>query len=130
MIGTRFWATQEALVDQRLVRPTLAHDGDDTIRTRIVDTVRRIDWPGRYFGRVLRSAFIERWHGDDAGLRQNLPEQERLWQGAAEAADTSVVAPFVGEAISLVRSAQTAANVVTSIGVDLQKGFRYISGAV
>ena len=130
VIGTRFWATQEALVDQRLIGPTLAHSGDDTIRTRVVDTVRRIDWPGRYSGRVLRSAFIERWHGDEAGLRQNLPAQEKLWQGAINAADTSVIAPFVGEAIGLVRSAQTAADLVASIRTDLEKGFRYRSGAV
>lgn len=125
VIGTRFWATQEALVDPRLVGPTLAHGGDDTIRTRVVDTVRRIDWPGRYSGRVLRSPFIERWHGDDAGLRQNLPVQEKLWQAAVAGADTSVVAPFLGEAIGLIRSAEAAADVIAHIRADLQKGLRH-----
>ncbi|WP_253944319.1 hypothetical protein [Pseudogemmobacter hezensis] len=100
------WGTQEALVDQRTVEPSLAHYGNDTIRTRIVDTLRRIDWPGRYSGRALRNAFNDRWHGDETGLRQKLPAQEKLWQGAVETADTSVVDPFVGEAISPVQSAQ------------------------
>ncbi|MGA0540501.1 NAD(P)H-dependent flavin oxidoreductase [Neotabrizicola sp. VNH66] len=125
VIGTRFWATQEALVDPRLVGPTLAHGGDDTIRTRVVDTVRRIDWPGRYSGRVLRSPFVERWHSDDAGLRQNLPVQEKLWQAAVARADTSVVAPFVGEAVGLIRSAEAAADVIAHIRADLQKGLRH-----
>ncbi|WP_151718704.1 NAD(P)H-dependent flavin oxidoreductase [Gemmobacter serpentinus] len=124
VIGTRFWAAQEALVDERLVALTLAHGGDDTIRTRVVDTVRRIDWPGRYSGRVLRSSFVERWHGDEAGLLHDLPEQEKRWQAAVAEADPSVVAPFVGEAIGLVQAPQSAAGVIASIRAGLQKGFR------
>ncbi|RIV80629.1 nitronate monooxygenase [Aurantiacibacter xanthus] len=129
VIGTRFWAAQEALVDQRLVGPTLAHGGDDTLRTRVVDTVRRIDWPGRYSGRVLRSAFVERWHGDEAGLQQDLPAQEQRWQAAVAEADMSVLAPFVGEAIGLVQARQSAAEVIASIGADLQRGFRHAPDA-
>ena len=129
VIGTRFWATQEALVDQRLVGPTLAHNGDDTIRTRVVDIIRRIDWRARYSGRVLRSAFIERWHDDEAGLRRTLAAQERQWQAAVESADTAVVAPFVGEAIGLMGAQQSAADVVAGIRADLRNGFRYGSDA-
>ncbi len=127
VIGTRFWGTRESLVDRRLVEPTLAHTVDDTIRTRIIDSVRRIDWPERYSGRVLRTIFVDRWDDDDAGLRGDLPAQEKLWQAAIETADTSVLAPFVGEAIGLVGAGEDAAGVIAMIQADMQMALLDIS---
>ncbi|QDY71370.1 NAD(P)H-dependent flavin oxidoreductase [Qingshengfaniella alkalisoli] len=128
VIGTRFWGARESLVDRRLVDPTLAHTGDDTIRTRVIDSVRRIDWPERYSGRVLRTTFVDRWNDDDAGLRSDLPAQEKLWQAAIETADTSVLAPFVGEAIGLVGAADDAAGVIAMIQADMQEVFGHLTG--
>lgn len=115
VIGTRFWGVAESLVDRRLVAPTLAHTGDDTMRTRVIDTIRAIDWPDRYTGRVLRTPFVEKWTGDDAGLRSDFPAQKKLWTEAVDAANLSVAAPFVGEAIGLLRHEETAAQVLDTI---------------
>lgn len=130
VMGTRFWGTRESLVDRRLVEPTLAHTGDHTIRTRVIDAVRRIDWPERYSGRVLRTTFVDRWNGDDAGLRSDLPAQEKLWQAAIETADTSVLAPFVGEAIGLVGTGDDAAGVIAMIQADMQEIFDHLTGLI
>ncbi|MDZ4137401.1 MAG: nitronate monooxygenase [Erythrobacter sp.] len=130
VIGTRFWGTRESLVDRRLVEPTLAHTGDDTIRTRVIDSVRRIDWPERYSGRVLRTAFVDRWNDDDVGLRCDLPSQARLWQAAIETADLSVVAPFVGEVIGLFGAEDDAAGVIAMIQSDMQDVFGHLTGPI
>ncbi|WP_336065495.1 nitronate monooxygenase [Nitratireductor rhodophyticola] len=120
VVGTRFWGAAESLVDRRLIQTTLAHTGDDTVRTRVIDTIRRIDWPERYSGRVLRTAFVDRWTNDEAGLRRALPTEEQRWQTAVEAADTSIVAPFVGEAVGLVDTEQSASDIIASIGAEAQ----------
>tara|TARA_R110002049_G_scaffold201563_1_gene372307 strand:+ start:19517 stop:20506 length:990 start_codon:yes stop_codon:yes gene_type:complete len=121
VIGTRFWGAAESLADRRLVGPTMAHTGDDTIRTRVIDTIREIDWPDRYTGRVLRTPFVEKWHDDEAGLRRDFPAQERLWTAAVNDADIAIAAPFVGEAIGLVRVRETAARILDAIQSDLQR---------
>ena len=118
VVGTRFWGAAESLVDSRLIQTTLAHTGDDTVRTRVIDTIRRIDWPERYSGRVLRTAFVDRWTDDEAGLRRALPTEEQRWQTAVEAADTSIVAPFVGEAVGLVDTEQSASDIIVSISAE------------
>lgn len=120
VVGTRFWGAAESLVDRRLIQTTLAHTGDDTVRTRVIDTIRRIDWPERYSGRVLRTAFVDRWTNDEAGLRRALPTEEQRWQTAVEAADTSIVAPFVGEAVGLVDTEQSASDIIASISAEAQ----------
>ncbi|MHA7884344.1 NAD(P)H-dependent flavin oxidoreductase [Nitratireductor rhodophyticola] len=120
VVGTRFWGAAESLVDRRLIQTTLAHTGDDTVRTRVIDTIRRIDWPERYSGRVLRTAFVDRWSDDEAGLRRALPTEEQRWQTAVEAADTSIVAPFVGEAVGLVDTEQSASDIIASISAEAQ----------
>jgi nitronate monooxygenase len=121
VIGTRFWGAAESLADRRLVGPTIAHTGDDTVRTRVVDTIRGIAWPDRYTGRVLRTPFIDKWHENDAGLRRDFPAQERLWGAAINDADAAIAAPFVGEAIGLVRARETAAQILDAIRSDLQR---------
>ena len=40
---------------------TLDADGDETLRTRVVDLARQIDWPEGYSGRVLVNDFITKW---------------------------------------------------------------------
>jgi len=120
VIGTRFWGAAESLVDRRLVRPTMAHTGDDTTRTRVIDIIRGIDWPDRYTGRVLRTPFIERWKDDAARLRSYFPAQEKLWTAAFNDADIAIAEPFVGEAIGLVSVEETAAQILDAIQSDLE----------
>ena len=55
VVGTRFWASQEALVHPSLHAAALAAGGDDTVRQSVLDIVRGRPWPARYTGRVLRN---------------------------------------------------------------------------
>jgi hypothetical protein len=58
-------ASDEALTSAAAKARLVAAGGDDTIRTRVFDVVRNLDWPALYTGRALQNAFSRRWHGRD-----------------------------------------------------------------
>ncbi|MEY8016217.1 NAD(P)H-dependent flavin oxidoreductase [Mycobacterium servetii] len=118
LVGTRFWATPEALVSQRAHLRGIAASGDDTLRTRVYDFVREKDWPDGYDARLVRNAFIEAWHGDEAGLRARLPEMVSAFQKAVDAEDFDVVTVLVGEAIGRIRDVRPAAGIVGEMVCD------------
>ena len=68
VVGSRFWAAQEAEVSPRMHAAALAACGDDTIRSSVMDLARKLDWPQRYTARVLKNAFTERWHDREEEL--------------------------------------------------------------
>jgi nitronate monooxygenase len=63
LVGSRFWASEEALVPKSFQAAAVAATGDDTIRTTVVDVARKIDWPQPFTARVLQTRFTTRWHG-------------------------------------------------------------------
>ncbi|MEC8572991.1 MAG: nitronate monooxygenase, partial [Pseudomonadota bacterium] len=101
VIGTRFWASHEALVHPRILDRALRATGDDTIRTKVVDVVRGFDWPGRYNGRVLRNPFIRKWHGSEDALKLEVGVEAVKWAAAQEAGEPDVATAFAGEGIGL-----------------------------
>ncbi|MCF6430145.1 nitronate monooxygenase [Leisingera sp. MMG026] len=115
VIGTRFWASREALVPPRILDRALAATGDDTIRTRVVDVVRGYDWPGRYNGRVLRNRFIQKWHGSEEALKLEAGAEAAKWSAAQEAGDPDVATAFAGEGIGLIKNVQAASEILAGI---------------
>ena len=67
VLGTRFWASREALIPAAAQDRILPATGDETIRTRVYDIVKRKAWPVPYTGRQMKNAFVERWHGREDG---------------------------------------------------------------
>ena len=62
VVGSRFWASEEALVHPAMLKAAIEASGDDTLRSTVTDIMRGYDWPKRYTGRVLRNEFTDRWH--------------------------------------------------------------------
>ncbi|WP_407689385.1 NAD(P)H-dependent flavin oxidoreductase [Mycobacterium sp. HUMS_1102779] len=118
LVGTRFWASPEALVSRRAHLRGIAASGDDTLRTRVYDFVRQKDWPDGYDARLVSNAFIEAWHGDEAGLRELLPEMVNAFQKALDAEDFDVVTVLVGEAIGRIRDVRPAGGIVGEMVCD------------
>ena len=77
VVGTRFWASPEALVSPRAHERGLRAGGDDTYRTRVYDAVRQLDWPPEYNERALSNPFVDGWHGNEAELMASLPEASK-----------------------------------------------------
>ena len=84
LIGTRFWATREALGHPNQKALIERSGGDDTLRTRAFDTARGIAWPEPWTGRAIRNAFADTWHGRDDALRaEGTAMRERFFAGPA-----------------------------------------------
>lgn len=112
VVGTRFWASSEALVHANLHTAALAASGDDTVRQSVLDIVRERDWPARYTGRVLKNDFVGEWLGREAELKGAKAEQIERYSAASKTADTNVVATIVGEAVGLIDAIEPAAVIV------------------
>ncbi|WP_046732077.1 NAD(P)H-dependent flavin oxidoreductase [Streptomyces humi] len=118
LVGTRFWATQEAGASARAQAHAVAADGDATVRTSVYDIVRRYDWPAEYNGRLLRNRFTDRWHGREPELDAHLPQAAAEFGAAVSAEDFDVAHLIVGEGVGLVRDIVPAGDVVRRMARD------------
>lgn len=115
LLGTRFYATPEAIGHDKVKARIVQASGGETMRTTVFDAVRGYDWAGRYTGRAVRNGFMERWHGrpDQAPLREPATQQA-YWQAAAEGnVDTAVV--WAGENADLITRIEPAGEIVQRI---------------
>lgn len=115
VVGSRFWATPEALVSPRAQQCAVAAGGDDTMRSRVYDVVRRLDWPTGYDARALRNAFLDTWHGNEAELSAQLPEVIVSYQKAVAAEDFDAAAILIGEGVGRIREVRPAAEIVVDM---------------
>jgi len=114
LIGSRFWATHEALVHADMLNAAINADGDDTIRSKVVDVARGLPWPDRYDARILQNAFVDKWHNNLAGLKQS-PEASEAWAKGWAAGDPKAANTFVGEAAGLIQNVKPAADIIDGI---------------
>ncbi|WP_406815278.1 NAD(P)H-dependent flavin oxidoreductase [Mycobacterium sp. M23085] len=115
VVGTRLWATPEALVSPRAQRRAVAAGGDDTVRTRVYDLVRRLDWPAGYTARALGNAFLDTWHGNEEELSARLPEAIDAYEKAVAAEDFDKAAILTGEGVGRIREVRPAADIVADM---------------
>src|SRR4029077_4068114 len=118
LIGTRFWATQEAIIHAAAKTKGVAASGDETIRTRVYDVVRRRDWPEGYTGRLMKNKFIKKGHGGEAELAEIQETELAKVEAAYEAGDYDTANVTVGESIGLVRDLPPAGELVRRISAE------------
>lgn len=114
LVGTRFQASAEALVDPAVSQAIVDGRGDDTERGRVLDIARGSAWPERYPGRSLRNEFLDEWRGKEAELAEN-DEAREQFREAAESGDMSVVPVWASEAIDLITDVSPAADIVARL---------------
>lgn len=115
LVGTRFYATTEALSTPQARSQVTAATGDDTCRTTIYDQIRRYSWPAGHTMSVLRNALSARWHGQESELAQQLDNTIAEYRRAVTAGDYTIANVTVGQAVGLVTAVISAADVVTSM---------------
>ena len=117
LIGSRFWASSEALVHDAFQNAAIAADGDATIRTTVVDIVRKIDWPKPFTARVVKTGFVDDWHGREAELNdpQLLDREMNRYVSAMQTGDPVNTGVWVGEATGLIHYVRPAADLLASI---------------
>jgi nitronate monooxygenase len=111
LVGTRFQASREALVDPEIVKAIIAHSGDDTERSRVLDIARGAPWPPQYTARTLRNAFLEQWRGREHELATD-DDTRRTYAEAASTGDLAVIPVWASEAIDLIDDIPSAVDVV------------------
>jgi nitronate monooxygenase len=114
LVGSRFWASAEALVLPSFQVVAVAADGDSTIRTTVVDIARRLDWPKAFTARVMKTRFAMECHGREASLAEPATvkrEEARYWK-AFQAGDVDNTGVFVSEAIGLIRDVAPAGEIL------------------
>ena len=130
LLGTRFYASTEALGHARAKARLVAGAGDDTVRTRVFDVVRGYPWPREFPGRALRNTFVERWQGREDDLITRLENEQSAYQNAARSGDTDVAVVWAGEAIDLITSIESAAALVSRISSEAEAQIRNVAGTV
>lgn len=108
LVGTRLWASREALVHEDHHRAILQTAGDGTLRTRIPDIVRQLPWPAPFTARIRRNRFTERWHGREQELQAALAAEGPRYRAAFERGDAEEAAVWFGEAAALVHAIEPA----------------------
>ena len=115
LIGTRFFATREALGHPNQKALIERTGGDRTLRTKAFDTARGIAWPEPYTGRAIRNAFAETWHDRDDELRERNPSMRERFFEALREGDTEMAVTFAGEGLDLIADSPGAAELVARI---------------
>lgn len=123
LMGSRFWASREASVHNAFQNAAFAADGDSTLRTKIVDIARKLDWPAPFTARVMKNRFITDWQGREAELAEPATQarEKNRYVTAMENGDIDNTGVWVGEVAGLMDSAQPAAELVRKIAGDAER---------
>ncbi len=111
VVGSRFWASEEALVLPALQAAALRATGDDTVRSNLPDIARGYAWPERFDIRTLRNAFTDRWLPDPEALRA-APDAHARWREAMAGGEPDAGSVIVGEATGLFHDIRPAADLL------------------
>lgn len=128
LVGTRFYATEESLAPAAAKQRVVEGHGDETLRTRVFDIVRRIDWPSPFTGRALRNDFTGRWHGRETQLGEETREVDR-YASAASNGDFDTAVVWAGEAVDLVNEILPAERVVNDLATEARASLARVSAS-
>lgn len=120
LIGTRFQATPEALVDPSITKAIIEGRGEDTERSTVLDIARGAPWPSKYPARTLRHPFIERWRGREDELAADAGAK-RAYREAAERGELPPEPVWASEAIDLITDLRPAADLVGAIAAQAEE---------
>lgn len=124
LMGTRFFASVEALGRESAKQRLVAAQGGETARTRVFDIVRGYAWPSPYNGRALRNDFMTRWTGREEGLAAVLEDERTAYRKAVDGDDYDTALVWAGEGVDLVTTIEPAAALVARIGADAESRVR------
>jgi nitronate monooxygenase len=118
LVGTRLWASSEALVKPAHHRAIVEANGDGTLRTQVADIARQIAWPRGFSARIARNAFTNRWHGHEDALEKNIAVEGPNYRQAFAEGDAEHTGVWFGEAAGLIDAIASAADIVETMAAD------------
>jgi nitronate monooxygenase len=130
LIGTRFYASEEALGHPAAKRRIADAHGEDTCRTEVFDVVRKLAWPEPYNGRALCNGFVERWRGREDELAAEVDAQHGVYASAVRAGDHDVAVVWAGEAVDLIDGIEPADEIVRRLATEAVDRLRSVARLV
>jgi nitronate monooxygenase len=119
LIGTRFQATVEALVDPSISTAIVAGHGEDTERSAVLDIARGSRWPPEYTARTLGHPFLDQWRGREDELAAD-PDARREYQESRARGELPPLPVWASEAIDLINDLPSAADLVATLAAQAQ----------
>jgi nitronate monooxygenase len=115
LLGTRFQATAEALVDPVTSTAIIGGHGEDTERSTVLDIARGSRWPSRYPARTLAHPVLDQWRGREAELDADAGARAAARQAYRDGVASGELPPqpvWAGEAVDLITDRPPAARLV------------------
>ena len=121
LLGTRFYASQEADGAEEAKRRICAANSGTTVRGIIFDLSRNNVWPAPFTGRCLINDHARRWIGREVELMQNVAAVAADYAAAKAAGNFDVAAVIAGEAVGLIHDIAPAAEIVERIAIEAEQ---------
>lgn len=121
LLGTRFYASEEADGPDEAKRRICAASSGSTVRGIIFDLARNNVWPAPFTGRCLINDHAKRWIGREVDLMQNVAAVAADYAAAKAAGNFDVAAVIAGEAVGLIHDIPPAAEIVERIAVGAEQ---------
>ncbi len=119
LLGTRFQATTEALVDPSISKAIIEGHGEDTERSTVLDIARGSPWPSKYPGRTLGHPFLEQWRGREGELAADAGARQAYLDGV-ESGDLPPLPVWASEAVDLINDLPPAASLVAVLAAQAE----------
>jgi nitronate monooxygenase len=119
LMGTRFQATTEALVDPSVTKAIIEGHGEDTERSIVLDIARGSRWPSKYPARTLGHPFLDQWRGREDQLAAD-PGARQAYQDGIARGDLPPEPVWASEAIDLIDDLPSAADLVRALAVQAE----------
>ncbi|GAA5199189.1 nitronate monooxygenase [Rugosimonospora acidiphila] len=125
LIGTRFQATTEALVDPSVSRAIVEGRGQDTERNSVLDIARGASWPtGKYTARTLGHPYLDRWRGRESELAGDSQARQDYQEDVRRGAIPRLPV-WAGEAVDLITDLPSAADLVTRLAAEAEEALTW-----
>ena len=121
LLGTRFYASQEADGAEEAKRRICAANSGSTVRGIIFDLSRNNVWPAPFTGRCLVNDHARRWIGREVELMQNVAAVAADYVAAKETGNFDIAAVIAGEAVGLIHDIAPAAEIVERIALEAEQ---------
>jgi nitronate monooxygenase len=115
VVGSRLWASAEALTPKSHIDKAIASNGDSTIRTKALDAVRGVPWPREYSFRIMKNKLTQEWAGREEEAFASFGILAEKYAKAREQNDLETVAVVCGEVVGLLRDRPSAGGIVNSM---------------
>jgi nitronate monooxygenase len=120
LLGTRFYASQEADGAEEAKRRICAASSGSTVRGIIFDLSRNNVWPAPFTGRCLLNDHARRWIGREVEMMQNVAAVAADYAVAKAADNFDIAAVIAGEAVGLIHDIPPAAEIVERIAAEAE----------